>query len=166
MPKNAALTTLISDGAPFNVTWHLGYPHQGGFKIELLDANDKFMTNLTSGWVDVDTTAQSHPITLPQNLSCKGCTVSIYCCRHPLKDILGVFSNAKGNFQIRLLRQAREWGNKYTFWSCADVNILDPNTDKADIQGTTLCSGNGKYDTVSGSSKCYDLIHQYTWMVT
>ena len=90
MPKNAALTTLISDGAPFNVTWHLGYPHQGGFKIELLDANDKFMTNLTSGWVDVDTTAQSHPITLPQNLSCKGCTVSICCCRRPLKEILGV----------------------------------------------------------------------------
>ena len=25
---------------------------------------------------------------------------------------------------IRLLRQAREWGDAYRFWSCADVNIV------------------------------------------
>jgi len=28
------------------------------------------------------------------------------------------------NCSIRLVRQAREWGQRYVFWSCADVNIV------------------------------------------
>ena len=27
---------------------------------------------------------------------------------------------------IRLVRQASEWGKRYQFWSCADVNIMPP----------------------------------------
>ena len=29
--------------------------------------------------------------------------------------------------QIRLVRQAAEWGSSYRFWSCADVNIINTN---------------------------------------
>lgn len=43
--------------------------------------------------------AQSFRITLPKDLECKGCTV-------------------------RLIREAREWGKTYKFWSCADVDIV------------------------------------------
>lgn len=43
--------------------------------------------------------AQSFKISLPKDLECKGCTV-------------------------RLIREAREWGKSYKFWSCADVDIV------------------------------------------
>lgn len=42
--------------------------------------------------------AQSFPISLPQNFTCKDCT-------------------------IRLLREAEEWGSAYRFWSCADIDV-------------------------------------------
>jgi len=42
---------------------------------------------------------QSYPISLPPDLVCRGCT-------------------------LRLVRQATEWGNRYIFWSCADVDIV------------------------------------------
>ena len=29
------------------MTWHLGYPHQGGFLLELLDAQEKHLMYLT-----------------------------------------------------------------------------------------------------------------------
>ena len=81
MPKDVAKTSLVA-GSSFNVTWHLGYPHRGGFKLELLDAADKFMQSLTpedggskgDGWMDQDTTAQQHLVKLP-SVTCKGCTV-------------------------------------------------------------------------------------------
>ena len=38
---------MIKAGSTFNVTWHLGYPHQGGFKLELLDSNEKKIMELT-----------------------------------------------------------------------------------------------------------------------
>ena len=41
------IRTSVKAGTKFNVTWHLGYPHQGGFRLELLDANEKFIQELT-----------------------------------------------------------------------------------------------------------------------
>ena len=53
--------TSIKAGTSFDVTWHLGYPHQGGFRLELLDANEKPFLDLTpvsnsSKYVTGDTT--------------------------------------------------------------------------------------------------------------
>ena len=53
--------TTIKAGTKFDVTWHLGYPHQGGFRLDLLDANEKHLLDLTpvsngSKWVTGDTT--------------------------------------------------------------------------------------------------------------
>jgi hypothetical protein len=53
--------TTIKAGTKFDVTWHLGYPHQGGFRLELLDANEKHLLDLTpvdnsSKYVTGDTT--------------------------------------------------------------------------------------------------------------
>ena len=39
--------TTIKSGSRFNVTWHLGYPHQGGYRLELLDPNEKKLLDLT-----------------------------------------------------------------------------------------------------------------------
>ena len=41
------IVTDISAKDPLNVTWHLGYPHRGGFKIELLDAKGRLVRALT-----------------------------------------------------------------------------------------------------------------------
>ena len=41
------IRTSVKAGTKFNVTWHLGYPHQGGFRLELLDANEKVIQELT-----------------------------------------------------------------------------------------------------------------------
>ena len=56
------LKTTIKAGATFNITWHLGYPHQGGFRLELLDSKEKHLLDLTptsddeSQYVTGDTT--------------------------------------------------------------------------------------------------------------
>ncbi|XP_076346405.1 uncharacterized protein LOC143244864 isoform X2 [Tachypleus tridentatus] len=120
MPKSSSVTTLPA-GASFNVTWHLAYPHKGGFKLELLDQNERLLTDLTPTTSETnyvgsqDTTAQSYTVTIPKTVSCKGCT-------------------------IRLLRQAREWGRKYLFWSCGDVDIVPVS------EFQTICSGRGKLE--------------------
>ena len=61
-------------------------PCSGGYKLELLDENENFLRSLTdpgsteddgdSGWVQDDQTAQSHIVTIPEDLECPRCTVS------------------------------------------------------------------------------------------
>ena len=48
---------------------------------------------------------------------------------------------------IRLVRQASEWGGRYQFWSCADVDILPQKETFLNI-----CSGHGK--SYSGRCRC------------
>ena len=43
--------------------------------------------------------AQEQTVTLPEGVECLDCS-------------------------IRLVRQANEWGGRYNFWSCADVDIV------------------------------------------
>jgi hypothetical protein len=54
------IRTSVKAGTKFNVTWHLGYPHQGGFRLELLDPNEKQIRELTQAgdgnYVTGDTT--------------------------------------------------------------------------------------------------------------
>ncbi|XP_074597944.1 uncharacterized protein LOC141852736 isoform X2 [Brevipalpus obovatus] len=132
VPKNGPGTSLPA-GIQFNVTWHLAYPHRGGFKLELLDPSEQTILNLTPTTSpgddfigDEDSTAQSYSITLPKGLVCRGCT-------------------------LRLLRQAREWGHRYTFWSCADVDIVPVTNIMQDRK--SVCSGNGHFNFYDG--KCY-----------
>ena len=50
MPKGSKLTQ-IPNGQTLKVEWHLGYAHKGGFKIELLDSNEKSVLDLTNGYI-------------------------------------------------------------------------------------------------------------------
>ena len=97
MPKGSAQTTLIS-GNSVNISWHLAYPHQGGFKLELFDAEGKLKSTLTpknggsksDGWIDDDTTAQNYNLIL-EDEECMDCTVSqVKLCTNlsPLERIL------------------------------------------------------------------------------
>ena len=46
MDKGNVKTTLVN-GQDVQVTWHLGYPHRGGFKLQLLDSRDNHLLDLT-----------------------------------------------------------------------------------------------------------------------
>ena len=86
MPKGAAKTSLIVN-KQLNITWHLGYPHQGGFKLELFDSDENLVKSLTpinggskgKGWIDQDTTAQSYNVIFDEE--CKDCTVKKCCLK-------------------------------------------------------------------------------------
>ncbi|KAJ8678859.1 hypothetical protein QAD02_014646, partial [Eretmocerus hayati] len=113
------IKTSLLAGSTFNVTWHLAYPHRGGFKLQVLDPRNRPLIDLTpvingNEFVDTDATAQRYTVELPTNFTCTDCT-------------------------IRLLRQAKEWGKDYTFYSCADVDIVEKKNYKED------CSGNGNF---------------------
>ncbi|XP_063986475.1 uncharacterized protein LOC135167306 isoform X4 [Diachasmimorpha longicaudata] len=130
MPRGDIKTSLLA-GSKFNVTWHLAYPHRGGFRLQILDALDRPLIDLTpvtqlSEFVEEDATAQSYPVELPQNFTCTDCTV-------------------------RLLREAEEWGSSYRFWSCADIDILERKTYRED------CSGHGRY--LLGRCRCDRFYH-------
>ncbi|CAH0551188.1 unnamed protein product [Brassicogethes aeneus] len=125
MPKGNIKTSFLT-GSTFNVSWHLGYPHRGGFKIQLLDELERPVLDLTptiqgTEYVSTDATAQTYQVQLPANFVCSNCS-------------------------LRLIRQALEWGANYKFWSCADVDIKL----KKDFRET--CSGHGKY--LLGRCKC------------
>ena len=125
--KKGDIKTTMPAGQRHKITWHLGYAHQGGIRLELYDGQDRKIQDLTqssnSGFVDgngdiyVSAALQkfkSYPktrldiarfqlqeveIEIAPDLSCRDCT-------------------------IRLVRQALEWTN-YRFHSCADVDIVD-----------------------------------------
>ena len=113
--KKGDIRTTLQAGRDLEVTWHMGHPHKGGFKIELLDHNGKLFQELTprglyAGADRIET--QSYPVALNRETTCRDCT-------------------------IRLVRQALEWGDKYQFHSCADVTIVSESVND--------CSGHGSY---------------------
>jgi len=126
MPKGGERTKLKS-GTSLNITWHLAYPHRGGFKLELLDSKERPIRSLTpvdtegNKYISNDPTAQSYVVSIPTDLECRDCS-------------------------IRLVRQASEWGKKYKFWSCSDVDILPPGNF------VQTCSGKGR--AFSGRCRC------------
>lgn len=125
MPKGQDRTKLKA-GTSLNVTWHLAYPHRGGFRLEVLDPKDRPIRTLTpenagDRYISGDPTAQSYVVSLPEDLECIDCS-------------------------LRLVRQAKEWGKRYQFWSCADVDILPPR----DFLQT--CSGHGR--AFNGRCRC------------
>uniref|UniRef100_A0A915IMZ1 Uncharacterized protein n=1 Tax=Romanomermis culicivorax TaxID=13658 RepID=A0A915IMZ1_ROMCU len=115
-PPELGIRTSLKAGSTFNVTWSLAYPHQGGFRIEILDSDDQVRHVLTpekQHYTGEDNpTAHIYQVTLPRE-ECENCA-------------------------IRLMRQAAEWSEGYQFWSCADVNILIDPKEK--------CSHHGKFE--------------------
>jgi len=103
--------TSLKAGSTFNLTWHLGYAHGGGYRLELVNpAEDLSLLLLPVGggensWeTGVGKFAQSHAVQLPQGLECQEC-------------------------YLRFQRQALEWGKKYRFRSCADIKVVGVGED-------------------------------------
>ena len=74
--------------------------------------------------------AQAYLIDIPNDLECTNCT-------------------------IRLIRQALEWSERYLFWSCADVDIVQPGKYRED------CFGHGKPN--AGRCRCDRLYYGETF---
>lgn len=114
--RKGDIVTTIEAGKPLKITWHLGYPHKGGFKIQLLGPDEKLIQDLTPSGLyagEDRPTTQEYQIQVDEGVQCQGCS-------------------------IRLERQALEWGANYRFQSCADVDIVSPANFKLD------CSGHGQ----------------------
>jgi len=115
-PRGAPRTVLKS-GGEVNVSWHLGYPHGGGYKVELTcpSTNRTFQLlpeDPASEWQTDDARyKQSHQLRLPKGVTCNDC-------------------------YMRLQRQATEWGKKYKFRSCADLRVVDDDEEaEAEVCG-------------------------------
>ncbi|KAK6026921.1 hypothetical protein OSTOST_07095, partial [Ostertagia ostertagi] len=95
--------TSLSVGSTYNFTWRMQYPHQGGYRIILVDKDGTTVEELAPvngiefAGTD-DQTSQSQNVRFTR--ACSECTVI-------------------------LERQALEWGKSYRFRSCADVNVLE-----------------------------------------
>ena len=54
--KKGVIKTTLPAGQRHKITWHLGYAHQGGIRLELYDGQDRKIQDLTqssnSGFVD------------------------------------------------------------------------------------------------------------------
>lgn len=102
MPKGNIKTTIPLNGEKLKVEWHLGYSHGGGIKLELLDAQEQKLLDLTPDFVLTNVNEKyetSYEVAIPNLNECRDCV-------------------------IRLTRQATEWGTNYQFMSCADVDIV------------------------------------------
>jgi len=125
MNRGSAVTEF-EVGTQINVTWHLGYPHGGGYRIELIREGGEKQTLVPKGgqptdWETAGKYAQNHVVQLPQQ-SCSQCS-------------------------LRLLRQATEWGPKYQFRSCSDITLV------AGGQVEAVCGKNGKLNA-GGACEC------------
>lgn len=52
--------TNLAMGQTYDIVWHLGYAHKGGFQIDLLDSNGKVVKILTpNGFVGNESTNET-----------------------------------------------------------------------------------------------------------
>ena len=117
-------TSLLA-GSQLNLTWHLGYPHGGGYRLELVEGSQaRLLVPPTGDESSFQTlggvTAQSSVVTLP-DVECEEC-------------------------YLRFQRQATEWGRNYKFRSCADIRLVRGLSDGE------RCSGEGSWD--GGRCRC------------
>jgi len=83
MPKGSSRTQLKA-GSSINITWDLAYPHRGGYRLELLDPQERPIRDLTpdegddgKNFLSSDPTAQSHVVSLPAELECRDCSIRL-----------------------------------------------------------------------------------------
>uniref|UniRef100_A0AAF5Q5F2 DOMON domain-containing protein n=1 Tax=Wuchereria bancrofti TaxID=6293 RepID=A0AAF5Q5F2_WUCBA len=117
--------TQLYVGESYNFTWRLQYPHQGGYRLSVINETGDVVEQLTpvkgSKYVGIEDQTLQHAVVRPTR-PCAPCIVL-------------------------LERQALEWGQAYEFRSCADVNIVQ-ETPKDDER----CSKHGDYE--NGKCKC------------
>uniref|UniRef100_A0A915PL06 EGF-like domain-containing protein n=1 Tax=Setaria digitata TaxID=48799 RepID=A0A915PL06_9BILA len=126
-PENPHYIQLYT-GESYNFTWRLQYPHQGGYRLSVLNESGDIVEQLAplndNEYAGTEDQTLQYATVRPK-----------YPCNHCI---------------ILLERQALEWGSSYQFRSCADVNIIQeiPNDEER-------CSKHGDYE--NGKCKCRHL---------
>ncbi|XP_060069926.1 uncharacterized protein LOC132549958 [Ylistrum balloti] len=128
MPKGLGPLTTFKAGSKINVTWHLAYPHQGGFHLAILDHNDDVVYNFFNNFIgQQDPTTIQHEVTIP-DIACNNCS-------------------------LQLTRVAGEWRLQtcdYIFWSCADINIIPSSS----VETFEKCNGQPVINNAGGGYTC------------
>ncbi|VDN03274.1 unnamed protein product [Thelazia callipaeda] len=126
VPKpDSPLHTDLYVGESYNFTWRLQYPHQGGYRISMINETGdivEYLAPVQGGeYIGIEDQISQNAVIRPLH-SCFHCTVL-------------------------LERQALEWGKTYGFRSCADVNV-HPKV----LENNERCSKHGEYE--NGKCKC------------
>ena len=66
--------TILEAGALINITWSLGYPHGGGFKLELVHNGSSTILIPGSEWEFTSRETQHHLVTVPDE-PCTNCYI-------------------------------------------------------------------------------------------
>ncbi|KAI6218705.1 hypothetical protein M3Y99_01692200 [Aphelenchoides fujianensis] len=122
-PVRSAYTTLQTE-RDYNFTFRLQYPHQGGFRLKLLDYLGNEVEQLApTKAVDDPVASNSFDGLDDQSLEWKQVRIQSMC----------------PNCTIVLERQALEWGPSYKFHSCAQVHVVQsfPNEQQRCLNGGT-----------------------------
>ena len=137
--------TKLQSGLPVEVTWHLPYAHYGGHALQVVNTTVQpgtacdyaILANLTIDPMSLaDAATHAQNVTIPPGL---GCGPSSTCA-------------------LRLLRSAAEWGGKYTFWSCAAIEVDDDAAGLADSHtaSTNECETDTDCGPI-GQALCVDI---------
>jgi len=110
------MTTIVADEV-INVTWHVAYPHLGGVKFQLLEADGTVKTELSDSEfiLSDDSTALTHQITIGADHVCDHCILKLSKEANEWRDEM---DSGRGD----------EFWMGYVFWSCADVTIVASDT--------------------------------------
>ncbi|CAD5219518.1 unnamed protein product [Bursaphelenchus okinawaensis] len=111
--------TTLKTGTRYNVTWRLQYPHQGGFRIRLIDYLGNLVEQLSPPITSSETNSTSFDGLQDQSLE-----------NHQVQ-----FDSVCPNCTLVLERQALEWGPSYKFKSCAEVHIVEVESKEKECMG-------------------------------
>ena len=87
MPENATglgvFKTKLITGSTIDITWVMNFPHNGGFRIQILHSNGSILHELTptdnnNPWYSTDnSTIQNYITTLPTGFTCHHCIIRL-----------------------------------------------------------------------------------------
>uniref|UniRef100_A0A915EUN1 EGF-like domain-containing protein n=1 Tax=Ditylenchus dipsaci TaxID=166011 RepID=A0A915EUN1_9BILA len=112
VPKSSrSLVSNFQVGQTYNISWRMQYPHQGGYRLQLLKPDGTILEQLAPKMLTGSDALDEFAGLDDQTAACTNCT-------------------------LMLERQALEWGKAYRFRSCAELNVLDEIKDDCSGKST------------------------------
>eukprot|EP00899_Mesostigma_viride_P005508 jgi/Mesvir1/14959/Mv14628-RA.2 len=154
-----AVPTPLVAGEDVRVSWHLSYPHRGGFRINLLRPLVVNGTLWSGNGGLPGVNYEVHQLTTDDTPGVFGTSVNDTTAQDVTVQIPSNFP-ACSNCTLQLIRLAEDWAGsdgvtEYNFFSCADVRVVPVGDLTApDLTGCLGCSGHGDCDVASHTCGC------------
>jgi hypothetical protein len=135
--RSSSGSTALQSGVLTTVVWHVAFAHFGGHGVQIVntsrDANVTVLAELAPAQLLADATTQAANVTIPRGLQC-----------------------APGSScALRVTRTAVEWGRSFSFWSCADITVVDAAIPSDSITPTAVAACNADEDCgPQGQARC------------